>query len=339
MGFDALFKRYFPAVICLLIALAAYFQAAGMGQLVVASVALDPASVPVTSPGPRSRVPLSTSKETSEHTTSAKPLLARNAFDSVTGPLDEKPLDMSAQQEKVVTNKDPYGDPHCDFAKVLVIVSSNDETWSFAALAGSDNKSQLRRKGDEFGGHTVYFIGDLRSDEQKREMGHNVYDRVWMTAASGARCQLKIGGPPPKGGPAAAAPAASEAMGRPSKSTKVPAEIASKITKVSETEYNVDRSVLEALRSNQGLLMKSARVIPEKEGDKVVGIRLFGIRQDSLLPMIGIQNGDRLNNINGFDLSDPQKALEMYARIGTMDRLTMSINRQGKPMTIDINVK
>ena len=40
MGFDALIKRYFPAVLCGLIAFAAYFQASGMGQLVVASVAL-----------------------------------------------------------------------------------------------------------------------------------------------------------------------------------------------------------------------------------------------------------------------------------------------------------
>ena len=42
MGVDAILKRYFPAVVCLLIAVAAYFQASGMGQLVASSVALQP---------------------------------------------------------------------------------------------------------------------------------------------------------------------------------------------------------------------------------------------------------------------------------------------------------
>jgi len=52
--------------------------------------------------------------------------------------------------------------------------------------------------------------------------------------------------------------------------------------------------------------MRSARVVPEKEGDKVVGIRLFGIRQDSLLGTLGLENGDRLSSINGFEMSDPR---------------------------------
>ena len=42
MGFDAIFKRYFAAVVCLLVGVAAYFQASGLGQLLVSSVALDP---------------------------------------------------------------------------------------------------------------------------------------------------------------------------------------------------------------------------------------------------------------------------------------------------------
>src|SRR5215813_5846896 len=91
MGFDAIFKRYFPAVLCLLIGVAAYFQASGMGALVASSVALDPSAVPTTTaPAPRPvQAPAS-----QDHTTTAASILSRNPFDSVTGPLDGKQIEL-----------------------------------------------------------------------------------------------------------------------------------------------------------------------------------------------------------------------------------------------------
>ncbi len=116
-------------------------------------------------------------------------------------------------------------------------------------------------------------------------------------------------------------------------------EIASKIHKISDHEFDIERSVVDAILENQALLMRSARVVPEKEGDKVVGIRLFGIRSDSLLGTLGVENGDRLSSVNGYDMSDPQKALEAYTRLRTADHLTMSLNRHGSPMNLDYNIK
>jgi hypothetical protein len=39
---------------------------------------------------------------------------------------------------------------------------------------------------------------------------------------------------------------------------------------------------------------------------------LFGIRPDTLLGTLGLENGDRLQTINGFDMASPEKALEAY---------------------------
>ena len=55
--------------------------------------------------------------------------------------------------------------------------------------------------------------------------------------------------------------------------------------------------------------MREARIVPEQENGKVVGIRMFGIRPDTLLGMLGMENGDRLQTINGFDMASPEKAL------------------------------
>jgi general secretion pathway protein C len=337
MGFDAIFKRYFTVVVCLLIGMAAYFQASGMGQLVASSVALDASALPAAPPAPHraGAAPAST-----DHTNSAAAILSRNPFDSVTGPLDGKSIELPKDEPKEDTSRDPYADPDCDAAKVVLIVASEDPQWSFAALVGPDGKSVLRRQNDEINSHTVYFIGDLRTEEQKKTGEvRPPYDRVWLKSGSGSRCQIMLGGKAPVKAASPAAQPAGDAAGAGKKKSKVPPEIADKIHKVSETEFNVERSVVDSILENQAELMKSARIVPEKEGDKIVGIRLFGIRNDSLLGMLGIENGDRLSSINGFEMSDPQKALEAYTKLRTADHLTVSVNRHGKPMNIDFNIK
>ena len=322
MGFDAIFKRYFPVVVCVLIGIAAYFQASGMGQLVAASVAVDPSAVPAAGPAPRalpSPAPAST-----DHTTSASLILSRNPFDSVTGPLDGTSIEVPNAAPPEPVNTDPMADPACDVAKVLLITASEDPAWSFAAIQGGDGKTVLRRQGDEVGGHTVYFIS---------------WDRVWLTQG-GQRCQMEVGGkvqPKASPKPAAAPPSTGPSAG--AKPSGVPQSIASKIHKISDTQFDIERSVVEEILGNQAELMKSARIVPEKEGDKMVGIRLFGIRGDSLLGALGLENGDRLQAINGFEMTDPQKALEAYARLRTADHLTVAVNRRGKDTNLDFNIK
>lgn len=321
MGFDAILKRYFPAIICVLIAFAAYFQASGMGQLVASSVEDGPARTAK----PVAKAPTHASPN-QDHATNAAPILSRNPFDSVTGPLDGKPLDIATSPEPAVHNQeDPYSDPPCDGAKVVLISQSEDPEWSFAAFEESGKKT-LRRVGDEVNGKTVYYVG---------------WDRVWMTSGSGgARCQASIrDSKVVASAKPAAKPAPTESTTSSRRSRKVPADIAAKIHKVSETEFNVERSVVDQILENQAELMRSARIVPEKEGDKTVGIRLFGVRPDSLLGTLGLENGDRLQSINGFEMADPQKALEAYARLRSADRLSVSVQRKGKPMTIDFNIK
>lgn len=327
MGIDALLKRYFPAVVLVLIGIAAYFQSAGMGQLVANAVAVDPSSVP-TAVAP-TKFFAAPAPASTDHSTSGAAILSRNPFDSVTGPLDAKPVEIEdAPAAPPPESGDPESDPYCDAVKVLLITWSDDPIWSFAALAGGDGKSTLRRVGDDINGYKVHTIG---------------WDTVWLLSGSNQRCKVKMHGKPPAGktvsaGPAATpAPAETTTSGR--KSRKVPAEIASKIHKISDTHFEVERSVIDQILESQAELMRSVRVVPEKDGDKTSGLRMFGIRPDSLLGTLGMENGDRLQSVNGFDINDPQKALEAYTRLRMSDHLTVSINRRGKPVNIDVNIK
>ena len=80
--------------------------------------------------------------------------------------------------------------------------------------------------------------------------------------------------------------------------------------------------------------MRTARVVPEVEDGGVVGIRLFGVRTGTPLTKLGIENGDRLETINGYALSKPEQALEAYTKMRHARQATLAIVRRGTPMTL-----
>jgi general secretion pathway protein C len=320
MAIDKLLKRHFWAVILALVAIAAFFDAQGIMHVVGASLGADDKQL--AAPGLVARMPPAP-VSASPHATSADYILARNPFDSVTGPLNAPPPtadSATAMETPPLDLSDPFHAPDCDGMHVLIIAASADPDWSFAALetTAEKGKSFLRRRGGELGGKTVKFIG---------------WDRVWMTSGN-QLCQSQMFKPP--GGPSAAPlPAPMPAGG----ATPVSDDIKKGIQRIGPNEFNVDRGVVDKILENQAELMRQARIVPEQENGKVVGIRLFGVRNDTLLGTLGMENGDRLEKINGFDMTSPEKALEAYARLRTADHLTISLNRKGAEQNLDYNIK
>ena len=333
MPFDALLKKYFAGVVLVLVSVAAYFQARGTTQLVGGRLGADEDTLSKVV-APKANLAGMRAKARGEKK-SAEAILARNPFDSVTGPLNAQPIDtegLEGGEGVAVDTNDPLGAPKCDGMRVHIVTESTDPTWSLAAIQGpGEPKAQLRRVGDDVKGKQVAYIG-----YNWREAS----PAVWMTQGP-ALCQaLLFAEQPapaaPKAVPGKKPPKPPRGRGR---ATKLPADIAKKIQKVSDTEYNVDRTVVDKILENQAELMRSARIVPEQKDGKVVGIRMFGIRPDTLLGHLGFQNGDRLESINGFDMTSPEKALEAYARLRTAQNMTVKVTRRGKPMSVDYKIK
>jgi len=323
--FDLLLKKYFLGVILAFVALAAYFQAAGATQLIGAAF-----SSPVSSVAPRvTTAPLTVP---THERANADVIIARNPFDSVTGPLNAVPVDVPVPDKSPVDNTDPLSAPACDAPTVLIVTESNDPLWSVAALqAPGDARPRMHRVGDDVGGKKVEFIGYNPRENTPA---------VWLSSG-GALCQAMLFKTQPTLPAAAPVAAAAPAPPPPPSGgpSPVPADIASKIQKISDTEFNIDRSVVDKILENQAELMKSARIVPETKDGKVLGIRLFGIRPETLLGTLGLQNGDRLESINGFNMGSPEKALEAYARLRTASQLDVTVNRRGAPVAIVHHIK
>jgi general secretion pathway protein C len=109
------------------------------------------------------------------------------------------------------------------------------------------------------------------------------------------------------------------------------------IDAVTDTEYSLDRRLVELLLEDQVRLMRSVRIVPVSTNGRTYP-RLFGIGPDSLLRMLGFQNGDCLETINGFDLSTPERAMEAYARLRTADHLEVRVRRRGQTVTLHYDV-
>ncbi|HTM45985.1 MAG TPA: type II secretion system protein GspC [Polyangiaceae bacterium] len=334
---DALVKRYFGVIVAVLLAIAAYLQASGASQLVGTALLGGDDGKPTVAPAVAPYQPIKMAP--SRRQTSADPILSRNAFDSVTGPLDGRQIVIPDAPQQKLDLSSPLTAPDCDGIEAVIVTESSDPMWSLAAMTGPGAEHPaMKRVGDKLGDKEVAYIGYNPAQASPA---------VWMVNGS-ALCQailFKRGAPPAPAASAAAAPAAAPADTAAADNpgargaAAIPPDMASKIQKISETEYSIEHSVVDDIMQNQATLMRSARIVPEQQNGETVGIRLFGIRPDTLLGTLGLQNGDRLEEINGFKMGSPEEALQAYARLRTATSLKIQINRRGKSMNLDYAFK
>jgi general secretion pathway protein C len=281
MAIDTILKRYFPGLVFTLIAVAAYFQARGLAELLGSALG-DHGRPSTVSPPLDGRSPDADRK-------SAQAILERNPFDSVTGPFPRTPGLAGVASANAFDVSDPLSWPSCEGVQVLIVTQSTDPAWSLATVQGPDElRPQLRRVGDGVAGKQVAFIGHNPKHQTPA---------VWM-AGGGAVCQsMLFGAPSPAPAP-----------------------------------RNADRPPA------SGSFTSALRVVPEQRNGKVVGVRLFGIRPQTLLSTLGLRNGDRLESINGFDVASPEKALQAYARLRSATHLRVQVNRVGKPVELNFHI-
>jgi len=327
MNFDLLFKKYFLGVVLAFVALAAYLQAAGATQLIGTGLAR-----PATGAPPSRAMAAAASTRTHERPT-ADAIIARNPFDSITGPLIAAKFPPEpVPGESLHDNTDPLTAPVCDAPTVYIVTESDNPRWSVAALqAPGDPRPHMHRVGDEVGGKKVEFIGYNPRENTPA---------VWLS--SGSRlCQAMLFKTQPTLPPAAASagPPQPPPPDPDDDSGALLAAVKSQIQKVSDTEFNIERSVVDKILENQPVLMNTARIMPESKDGKVLGIRLYGIGPGTLLGTLGLKSGDRLESINGFNMGSPEKALEAYARLRTASQLSITVNRGGAEVSIVHHIK
>jgi len=89
----------------------------------------------------------------------------------------------------------------------------------------------------------------------------------------------------------------------------VGADITKGIQKIGATEFNVDRGVVDKILENQAELMRQRALYRNRRTARSSAFGCSALAGHAPRTL-GMENGDRLEKINGFDMTSPEKALE-----------------------------
>jgi general secretion pathway protein C len=248
-------------------------------------------------------------------------ILARNIFDSVTGPLDREvgasaaPLDDEAQIDADLV-------PHTCNPSLSLLASycfGEHAEHSFVAIR-SGQESEILQVGDTIDGHNLESI-TWRYAFLSTQDGTPCYLDVWAKKMGSVKPGKKKTALKGKG------------------KQNLQALLGKTIKNVSPTVKDVDRSLVEYLVQNKQALLKAGRVLPNVEGNKVNGLKMYGIRKTSLWGKLGLHNGDVLLSVNGQPISGAERIYKAFAGLGGKNVMRLNLERHGKSVTITLKIK
>lgn len=192
-------------------------------------------------------------------------------------------------------------------AKLLGTLVAGDKMWSVCSVQDMSGAAQAAK---------TYMVGD-------NLMGAQVIDieRQRVIIVNNGRKEF-IDNSPGEGAPIMAA-------NTPPMPTP-PANVnGSGIRALGENDYEVPRGEIDKTLANLNDVAMQARIVPAFKDGQAQGFKLFSIRPDSIYSKIGVQNGDVIKRINGFELNSPEKALEVYTKLKEASRIEIDLERNG----------
>ena len=203
---------------------------------------------------------------------------------------------------------------------LLATMESDDPDYSMATILNTQTNAL-----------SAYVVNDLLSEGvtlTRVERGRVVF-------MNGQQAEyIEIGGTPPP------APAAPKTVA-PGVKTPEPAgdgrETA--ISCSDENNCTVSRAYVNKLLANPAALTKEARVVPAIRNGETKGFKFYGIRPGSLPKLLGVKNGDMVTAVNGIELKGLDQAMGMYTKLRNASHLSISIERKGKPVQKEIDIK
>jgi general secretion pathway protein C len=116
--------------------------------------------------------------------------------------------------------------------------------------------------------------------------------------------------------------------------TPIPAaaQTSNDVRQLSDNQYVVSKQTINENLSDLSKLATQARIVPSFKNGVANGFKLFSIVPDSLYAKIGVQNGDVIRRINGYEMNSPDKALEIYSKLRDANRIEIEIERRGETL-------
>ena len=113
----------------------------------------------------------------------------------------------------------------------------------------------------------------------------------------------------------------------------------STLRKLGANKYEIDAKDFDSTMGNLSAIATQARIVPAfDESGKSIGFKLLNVVPDSIYTKVGLQDGDIITKINGYEINSPDKALELYQMRSTAKQLNIDFKRDGVSKTADVSI-
>lgn len=289
------------------------FFSAQAATTVLATYIVQPAAA---QPSTLSRAPRSPATQSVVDTDA---ILRRNIFDSETGDLTR--ADAPPLAEERLPSPELGAAVACTGTSRLLGSMVVPHHQSYALIRGGDGQTQLFREGMLF---------------EDQEVTKITSSGVHMMK-DGQVCALSMFAAKEEQAPVSRNADRSTTTNSESATETTPPALAG-IQKTGENHFRVERSTLRGLLAGPGT-MSLARVKPHQDGDRTTGLDLLGIRKGSPLASLGMQNGDILRTVNGYEVSRPEVALTAYSELQSASSITVNLVRKGRPLSLEFAIQ
>lgn len=116
---------------------------------------------------------------------------------------------------------------------------------------------------------------------------------------------------------------------------------AAEIVRRGEFDFNVSRADVEKYTADLSSILNQARMVPNiipGSGGQVEGFRFVSIQPDSIYEKLGFKPMDIIKEVNGEPVNSPTKAMELYNALRTENRISLVVERNGRPETFTYDV-
>jgi general secretion pathway protein C len=218
--------------------------------------------------------------------------------------------------------------------QLVVAVQAEHPAASLVTLADpATHDSRVLGVGEEFGGATLLGVERLRETDDATGNAFKMVavicnggTKEYLDSDAGAGAgdgSLNVGVAQLPGRPPAARPPGAPLEG---------------VRKLTDNRYEIDKAVIESSLSNLNALATQARLVPSFKNGVANGFKLFQIQPGSLYSSIGIENGDVITRINGYEINSPDKALEIYQKLRESSHVTLELERGGQNVKKDYSI-
>jgi general secretion pathway protein C len=242
------------------------------------------------------------------------PIKRRNIFDSEANP-DAAPPTPGPQDPDEVTKKSEIN------ATLISTMEAADPSWSTALIAAAGKGPAVYMIGEQILTAKIRDIKRPLKDQCARVILENNGELEYLSA-----CDEK--GKKPKA-------VASKAKDKKKPGGRHKYSIEDK----GNGKFDIPQGDIDYVLGNLDKLGREARVVPNFADGSPNGWKVFSIRRTSALRQMGIKNNDVLTAVNGHDLSNTEKALEVYGKLQSDKSFSLEVLRNGEPMTLEYEVR